>query len=58
MPRAQIGNTPMVLLDAAQTVECTEELANGGVYFYDFTGTGRSPSGAVNVARKGTVDSC
>jgi hypothetical protein len=37
MPRARLGNTSMVLLDAMETVECTRELADHGVYFYDFT---------------------
>jgi aminoglycoside 3-N-acetyltransferase len=56
LPRARIGNTPMVLLDARETVECTKDLASGGVYFYDFTGTERTPSEAVHVARKEAVD--
>jgi len=35
MTRARIGNTPMVLLRAADSVACTTELARNGVYFYE-----------------------
>jgi hypothetical protein len=36
--RSRIGNTQMVLMAAASTVECTRELADRGVYFYEMPG--------------------
>jgi aminoglycoside 3-N-acetyltransferase len=35
MTRTRIGNTPMVLLRASDSVACTKELARNGVYFYE-----------------------